>query len=99
MRKEKGRGNSGGIIKKEILYKESLFLCVLDYLLTFPNNLSISIYNHTRVIRSPKLAYHSMNFGAFALTHLSMRSKSSARLKAAIPTMNILIPIPIAPLS
>jgi hypothetical protein len=38
-----------------------------------------------------------MYFGAFTAAHFSITSKSSARLNAAIHTINILIQIPIGP--
>jgi len=50
------------------------------------------------VIRRAKPAYHSICFGAFAATHCSIKSKSSRRLKEAIPTIKTLTPIPRGPL-
>src|SRR4051794_22531014 len=92
--------------KQPVLIKDRLFLFIISfmekeklsfyYCLLFAKrlrSLSISRYNQTIVTNKPHAPYHSIYLGAPVLAPTSIISKSSIRLKAAIATINRLIPI------
>ena len=61
-------------------------------------SLSISKYSHIKVTIREKAPNHSMYLGAPCSAPISMKSKSSTKLRAAIATTNRLKPIPKSPL-
>ena len=62
------------------------------------SNRNISIYSQTRVTISEKAPYHSIYFGRPFSAPSSIKSKSSTRFSAAMPTTNKEKPIPKIPL-
>ena len=49
------------------------------------------------VTRTPKAPYHSAFLGAFIFTPDSMNPKSEIKLRAAMESMNTVMPMPIGP--